>query len=138
MNTMKTLYSFHNHAATCKEVSEQIGKTPSYYVNLATKLAIRVAGEMNIHRLPARDDSNKEVYWYILFYGQDVKNQKRGSFEWKLRPELAEALEELYPNLDYPEPAIFNRLAMWNLPFGWQLPYLPMKPSASLINHDQK
>lgn len=103
---MKCIYSFDNHAATCKEVSEKLGETASYYIGLANGLAKRIAAKLELEKLPTRDGSNGEVYWYILFYGQSVKDRRRGNFEWKLRPPLADALKELYPDLEYPEPGL--------------------------------
>ena len=107
---MKCIYSFDNHAATCKEVSGKLGGTASTYVGLATTLAKRIATKLNIEKLPAKDGSGGDVYWYILFYGQKVHNNERGNFEWKLRPELAVALKELYPELEYPKPIIEKKL----------------------------
>lgn len=103
---LKCIYTFENHAATCKEVSEKLGNTPNHYIGLANALAKRIVKKMEIKKLPTKDDSEADVYWYILFYGQEVNNH----FEWKLRPELAKALKELYPDLEYPEPAIFTKL----------------------------
>ncbi len=107
---MKCIYSFDNHAATCKEVSEKLGQTVSYYIGLATGLAKRIAKKLGIEKLPTRDGSDSDVYWYILFYGQEVNDRQRGSFEWKLRPALAHALEEIYPDLKYPHPFILKKL----------------------------
>ncbi|WP_241994007.1 AAA family ATPase [Mesobacillus foraminis] len=107
---MKCLYSFDNHAATCKEVSEELGETPQYYIGLATGLARRIAKKLEIEKLPTRDGSDADVYWYILFYGQEANDRKRGNFEWKLRPALAEALKELYPALEYSKPLIMKKL----------------------------
>lgn len=107
---MKCLYSFDNHAATCKEVSRKLGKTSSYYVGLATGLAKRIAKKLEIENLQTRDRSDGDVYWYILFYGQEANDRQRGSFEWKLRPALAEALKELFPDLEYPQPMILKKL----------------------------
>ncbi|MEC1071322.1 AAA family ATPase [Priestia megaterium] len=107
---MKCLYSFDNHAATCKEVSEKLGGTAQYYIGLATGLARRIAKKLEIERLPARDETDDDAYWYILFYGQEANDRKKGNFQWKLRPALAEALKESYPDLEYPKPMIMKKL----------------------------
>jgi hypothetical protein len=106
---LKCMYSFENHAATCKEVSKLIGGNASTYVGLATNLAKRIAKKLDIESLPARE-GDSDVYWYILFYGQETSDNERGSFEWKLRPELAAALKELYPELEYPHPIIEKKI----------------------------
>jgi hypothetical protein len=106
---LKCLYTFENHAATSKEVSEKLGNTSSYYIGLANALAKRISKKLNLTNLPSRNN-DADIYWYILFYGQSVKDPKRGSFEWKLKPNLADALKELYPELEYPEPQILKKL----------------------------
>lgn len=70
---LKCIYTFENHAATCKEVSEKLGNTPNHYIGLANALAKRIVKKMEIKKLPTKDDSEADVYWYILFYGQEVK-----------------------------------------------------------------
>ncbi|MGG0738443.1 hypothetical protein ABE087_11400, partial [Niallia taxi] len=107
---MKCIYSFDNHASTCKEVSEKLGGTAQYFIGLGNALAKRVARKLNITNLPIREDNDSDVYWYIIFLGQNVNKERSGNFEWKLRPSLAEALEELYPDLEYPKPIIMKKL----------------------------
>ncbi|SFC95363.1 AAA family ATPase [Bacillus sp. UNCCL81] len=106
---MKCIYKFENHAATCKEVSEILGGTAQTYNGLATALAKRIASKLNIEKLPARK-GDSDVYWCILFYGQEVDDSVRGTFEWKLKPELAHALQNLYPDMEYPKPVIEKKL----------------------------
>lgn len=107
---MKCLYSFANHAATCKEVSEKLGETAQYYIGLANGLAKKISKKLEIEKLPTRDGSDADVYWYILFYGQEVNDRQRGNFEWKLKPALADALKELYTDLEYPKPVILEKI----------------------------
>lgn len=107
---MKCLYSFDNHAATCKEVSEKLGQTAQYFVGLGTSLARKVARKLGIENLPTRNGNDGDVFWYILFYGQEVRDRQRGNFEWKLRPELADALNETFSDLDYPDPIVLKKL----------------------------
>jgi 5-methylcytosine-specific restriction endonuclease McrBC GTP-binding regulatory subunit McrB len=107
---LKCLYSFDNHAATCKEVSEKLGNTAQYFVGLGTSLARKVARKLGVENLPTRDGNGGDVFWYILFYGQEVRDRQRGNFEWKLRPELADALKETFPALDYPDPIVLRKL----------------------------
>lgn len=106
---LKCMYSFENHAATCKEVSQILGGSASTYVGLATNIAKRVAKKLNLESLPARE-GDSDIYWYILFYGQEANDSERGSFEWKLRPELAAALKEMYPELEYPQPIVEQKI----------------------------
>ncbi len=92
---VKRIYLFDNHAATCTELATLEGKTPSSYNAPVVALAKRIAKDLNLPTL-YREDGSK-VWWRILFWG---KYREDGHFEWKLRPELADALYELYPELE--------------------------------------
>ncbi len=109
---MKCIYAFKNHAATCKEVSEILGDSAQAYNALGVTLAKRISKKLDIRDLPHRNGEGEgNVYWYILFYGQYVQDKNRiGTFEWKLKPELASALKELYPDLKYPIPIVEKKL----------------------------
>lgn len=108
---LRCLYTFENHAATNKEISVKLGtsNTADYYSGKANALNRRIAQKLGIEDIPAKDGSNSKIYWYVLYYGRSIKSSEKnrsGVFEWKLRPELAEALKELYPDLDYPKPTV--------------------------------
>lgn len=95
IDLVKHIYLFDNHAATCTELAAQEGKTSSSYNSPVVQLAKRIAKELNLPTL-YREDGSK-VWWRIPFWG---RYREDGHFEWKLRPELAEALYELYPELE--------------------------------------
>ena len=92
---VKRIYLFDNHAATCTDLAAQEGKTPSSYNSPVVHLAKRITKELNIPTL-YREDGSK-VWWRIPFWG---RYREDGHFEWKLRPELAKALAEIYPDLE--------------------------------------
>lgn len=142
---MKCIYSFDNHAATCKEVSEKLGGTPQYYIGIGNALAKRVASKLAINNLPERLGSDSEIYWYILFYGQNVHRERSGNFEWKLKPLLAKALEELYPYLEYPKPIIMKKLedvptAVWlaTATLAYEAYYLSTNPTVEMMYFKQR
>ncbi len=95
IDLVKRIYLFDNHAATCTELAAQEGKTSSSYNSPVVQLAKRIAKELNLPTL-YREDGSK-VWWRIPFWG---RYREDGHFEWKLRPELTEALYELYPELE--------------------------------------
>ncbi len=92
---VKRIYLFDNHAATCSELAAQEGKTPFSYNAPVVSLAKRISEELKLPTLHREDGSR--VWWRIPFWG---KYREDGHFEWKLRPELAEALAEIYPELE--------------------------------------
>lgn len=77
--------------ATCKLLSVKFGKEPGAYNGIAVALAKRIHDRTGC---PLYSENGKESYWPILFLGRKAEPED-GKYEWRLRPELAEALERL-------------------------------------------
>ncbi|MGN0038176.1 MAG: McrB family protein, partial [Coriobacteriales bacterium] len=76
--------------ATCKEMSEAFGEHPSHYVSLGGTLGEKVVEKAGI---PAEVKSDgKEQFWSIPFLGRSAAKGQPGTFCWKIRPELYDAL----------------------------------------------
>lgn len=83
----------HGGIASCKELEEKYGKTSDFYrSSLGTQLASKVK---SIFDLPYcfRTDGTQCV-WPILFQGRDAGKEESGSYIWRIRPELYDALTE--------------------------------------------
>ena len=94
--------------ATCKQLSEEYGKSFSFYIGVASGLAKRV---INKTSCPVFEGSNAKDsrFWPVLFFGRNAKNDEVGSYVWRLRPELQEALEEFgVPMESSKEPEIMK------------------------------
>ena len=79
--------------ATCSQLSTKYGETANFYNVGSRELAKRVAEKT---RCELRVDENGNVeYWSVLYVGRDVDKDEEGVFVWKLREELANALEEV-------------------------------------------
>ncbi len=78
--------------ATCSQIAEKYNRTPSSISGNCTQLAKRVHKETNCP-LSVRENG-KNRYWPILFIGKNAGTDIPGSFIWKLRPELYEALKD--------------------------------------------
>ena len=95
-------------AATCSQIAQKFGKSPSSISGLCTNLAKKIHKETNCP-LTYGEDGNKK-YWPILFQGKKAGSNIPGGFIWKLRTELYDALEEfgimhyLWTDLDSKEP----------------------------------
>ena len=76
--------------ASCSQLAEIYGQTPDYYKNNAVEAAKRVAERKNIELAKSKDGELK--YWPILFVGKNAKKDYNGSFIWKLRDEVTEAI----------------------------------------------
>ena len=90
--------------ATCKQLSVKYGENSNFYNSGATALAKRVANKVGCD-VSLRDKDGSKRYWTILFTGRSAESDEEGTFVWKLRDELGEALKyvdfsdtELYAN----------------------------------------
>ena len=89
-----TLAAFYDAGgqATCSQIGQTFGKSPSSVSSYCTNLAKSIY-KLTGCRLLMRENG-KPRYWPILFQGQAADSRTPGSFVWRLRPELYEALGE--------------------------------------------
>lgn len=91
-----TLAAFYDAGgqATCSQIGLTFGKSPMSISGYCTNLAKR------IHKLTgcplSMRENGKPRYWSILFQGQAADSRTPGSFIWRLRSELMEALAEFH------------------------------------------
>ena len=79
--------------ATCAQLAKKYGNTSAHYNMTAVHLAEHVAEYTNC---PLRkDEDGKDRYWTVLFVGKNASSEEKGSFIWKMRDELKEALESM-------------------------------------------
>lgn len=76
--------------ASTKLLAEKYGETPNYYNGKSVAMARRVA-ERTGCALSARSNG-KNKWWPVLYKGRDALKDETGTFVWRLRDELAEAL----------------------------------------------
>lgn len=79
--------------ATCKELSLSYGKTMNFYNSSISSLAEKVSKRTNCP-LDMRENGHPR-YWSICCLGKNANNDQPGVFVWKLRSELAAALDEI-------------------------------------------
>ena len=79
--------------ATCSQIGDRYGKSPMSISGNCTQLAKAIQRTTNCEMYDGGDDKNR--YWPILFQGRDATGEEKGSFVWKFRPELKEALDEV-------------------------------------------
>ncbi len=89
-------YASPNHASTPKRLSEIEGTHPSSYISPCTSLGRKISDVFTIPAIPRDGNPDSEKLYPVIFLGRRLSN---GLFEWKLRPELAEALEETNPQV---------------------------------------
>ena len=91
-----TLAAFYDAGgeATCTEIGRLFDKSPMSIRNWCVNLA------KHIHKItdcPLHIDKNgKKRYWPILFQGRTADSNSAGTYIWKLRPDLYEALSQFH------------------------------------------
>lgn len=79
--------------ATCKQLSVRYGESANFYNSGSSTLAKRIAEKTGCPIMP-RDEKNSR-WWPILYLGKNARKDEDGSFVWKLRTELSEALDKV-------------------------------------------
>jgi len=77
--------------ATCTQLSMKYGETKNFYNSGSSALARRIAAKTGCPVMPRNQESLR--WWPILYVGKQAEKDDAGSFIWKLREELAEALD---------------------------------------------
>lgn len=79
--------------ATCKQLSVKYGETPGFYNGVSIGLAKRIAEKTGCP-VPRRDVEDSRL-WPVLYIGKRGGKESAGNFIWKLRDELAQALDQV-------------------------------------------
>ena len=79
--------------ATCKQLSLQSGGTSAHYNSSMVQLARRVQEKTGCPLVQNENEDQK--WWPILFVGRTALPGQPGTYSWKLRDELADALKLL-------------------------------------------
>lgn len=86
-------------AATCTQLSQRFGKTPEWYNANSQQLARRVQRATGCPVMQRPGEGTR--WWPILYVGRGASKDEGGSYVWRLRDDLREALERA----GLPEPA---------------------------------
>jgi len=78
--------------ATCKQLSVKYGGSINFYNSGSVSLAKRVAEKTGCPVMPREEENSR--WWPVLYLGKNAAKDEDGAFVWKLRPELAEALDK--------------------------------------------
>ncbi len=92
LQIMKRMKDF-GEQATCKQLSAKYGESNNFYNTGSRSLAQRIEKKTGCPILSENTENAK--WWPILYQGRYTSNNKEGIYIWKLRPELAEALEKV-------------------------------------------
>ena len=79
--------------ATCKQLSVKYGLSSNFYNAGSSALAKRIANKTGCPLLEVNTENSK--WWPILYVGRYATKKEQGSYIWKLREELSEALDKV-------------------------------------------
>ena len=79
---------------TCKQLSLKLGGPSTRYNGSMVQLARRVQEKTGCPLV--QNENNDQKWWPILFVGRTALQDQLGTYSWKLRDELADALELLF------------------------------------------
>jgi 5-methylcytosine-specific restriction protein B len=79
-------------SATCSQLATKYGETANFYNAGSSALAKRVADKTNCPVMTGDTDNTK--WWPILYFGKKAHKEDQGTYIWKQRDELREALDK--------------------------------------------
>ncbi len=79
--------------ASCTQLAVKYGETKNFYNSGSSALAKRVCEATGIDSDSRENGSSR--WWTVLYLGRDAGKDEEGSFIWKLRDELDEALNQI-------------------------------------------
>lgn len=90
LNALAQMFSIGG-IATMRELEDKFGNSSDYYRNVLCSISDRAIEYFNI---PAYNQKNAKT-WPCMFFGRTVGKDRLGTYEWKMRNELKEALKEV-------------------------------------------
>ena len=80
--------------AACSELAEKYGETKNFFNSGSSAMAKRVVDKTGCPPPPDRINDNAR-WWPVLYVGRDAEKGEKGSYIWKIRDELKEALLQI-------------------------------------------
>lgn len=91
LRVMKCMLDYGGQA-TCKQLAIKYGETSNFYISNSCHLAKRVAEKSGCRIMPR--DSESMRWWPILYVGKNTSTKADGTYIWRLRDELLQALKK--------------------------------------------
>ena len=93
LKMMAEFYAFGG-TATCVQLAENYHRTYNYYLMTSVHLAERIVKSTGCPVVEEERNAQNAKWWPVLYVGKDASKEEKGSFIWKIREELYEALTE--------------------------------------------
>ena len=93
LEALYEMYQMPEHLGTCKQMGERYGYAPSHYISYLSTAASNIAKAADCPTLPREEENAR--YWPVLFQGKHTTDKSQGSYCWKMRGPVIEAVEML-------------------------------------------
>lgn len=90
LRLMKCMLDYGGQA-TCKQLAVKYGETATFYISHSVHLAQRIVEKTGCPVMPRSDESLR--WWPVLYTGRNTDAKEEGSYIWRLRDELVQALK---------------------------------------------
>ena len=98
LEIMKRLKDYGGEA-TCTQLAVKYGETKNFYNAGSVALAKRVVDRTGCPVMPGEEDNSR--WWPVLYVGRHAAKDEEGSYVWRLRNELSDALDRV--DMEYVE-----------------------------------
>lgn len=100
--------------ATCTQLSIKYGESRNFYNSGSTALAKRIVKRTGCPVMLQGEEGSR--FWPVLYVGKSAEKDEEGSYIWKLRDELAQALDRM----DLSEVNLYANLTprFWKISHG--------------------
>ena len=93
LEMMAEFYAYGG-TATCAQLAEHYQRTYNYYLMTSVHLAERIVKATGCPVVEEEKNAQNAKWWPVLYVGKDASKEEKGTFIWKIREELYEALTE--------------------------------------------
>ena len=92
LEALYELYKMPEHSASCKQLGSIYGYSPSHYISYYSSAAQNIQKETGV--ASPKDDKDAKC-WPVLFQGKYLNDKSQGSYCYKMREPVKEAIEML-------------------------------------------
>lgn len=118
LGALYELYQMPNCMGTCRQLGDKYGHAPSHYISYLASAAGSIAKETKCKLLPREEENAR--YWPVLFQGKYTDDKSQGSYLWKMREPVIEAIEMLMDEgvFDLEEKAEMTQTSLNTILYG--------------------
>ena len=92
LEALYELYKMPEHSASCKQLGNLYGYSPSHYISYYSSAAQNIQKETGV---ASPEDDRDAKCWPVLFQGKYLDDKSQGSYCYKMREPVKEAIEML-------------------------------------------